>query len=172
MARKVKRKGPTKRVRLAAALREAMGPVMRAHGFDHPPKSKGDYSNIFPRADQWYRWVGDECQMVEAYWPFGHAPKFRLSWWDNRNMGGSDPWVTYNLQCSRPNLVFDSSPFGGLWPISHTVRRAMRRLPDLLTYWETGATTPYLGLHAPGRHFVTFDEVTSALPRRAAEPIR
>jgi hypothetical protein len=32
----VKRKRPSKRVPLAAALRAAMEPVMRAHGFDHP----------------------------------------------------------------------------------------------------------------------------------------
>ncbi|HVI32800.1 hypothetical protein [Phenylobacterium sp.] len=172
MARTVKRKGPTKRVRLAAALREAMGPLMRAHGFDHPPKSNPGYSNLHPRADQWYRWVGDERQVVEVDWAEYSKPKFLIRWWDDSKLLESGHMLTFLLEVPGGRFVrpLGIGAFGGLWPISFTVRKAMERLQQLLTYWDTGVTSPRLGLDDPHRQPFPFKEWEPELPRPASEP--
>jgi len=148
LARAVKR--PTKRVRLAAALREAMEPLMRAHGFDHPPKSARRWNNWFARADYWERWVGENRQEVYGYWPWRNS--FRLVWSDdaiNRERGRK---TDFHLQSWR---VWPISPalcgqsFGGLRPVDSAVRLAVRRVEALLRYWETGEAAAHLGLDQP-----------------------
>jgi hypothetical protein len=155
-------KRPTKRVRLAAALREAMEPLMRAHGFDHPPKSARTWSNRHPRADYWFRWVGEERQVIQTYWDKWSAPKFGLSWWDDENNRARGRLVTFSLQSWRlgplsPTIRGES--FGGLWPVPFAVRLAMKRLDALLAHWEDGAASPYLGLDAPLKHYVSLEEL-------------
>jgi hypothetical protein len=60
--------------------------------------------------------------------------------------------------------------FGGSWPITFTVRLAMRRVHDLLTYWEDGTTSPYLGLDDPERQFVRLDEWEPNVPELGSGP--
>lgn len=160
MARAVKRKRPSKRVRLAAALREAMDPLMRAHGFDHPPKdAPSQWSNIFPRVDYWQRWVGENRQAVYAYWPWRNS--FRLVWTDDAINRVEGYGVDFYLQSWR---IWPLSPtirgtsFSGFRPIRSSVRLATRRMEALLRYWETGETSPYLGLDAPVRQLPWSEE--------------
>jgi hypothetical protein len=147
----VKRTQPTKRVRLAAAVREAMAPFMRAHGFDHPPKTAYSYTNQYPRVDHWYRWVGDERQCLALVWANYTAPRFSIEWWDDSKLVGGRHMPRFYLRPWRLRFMgrtLYGGCFGGLWPISTTVRRAMKRFEELLNHWDTGEASPNLGLDA------------------------
>jgi hypothetical protein len=149
-------KRQTKRVRLAAALREAMEPLMRAHGFDHPPKSLDLWDSLRPRADHWERWVGEDRQEITARWDKWNRPKFRLRWSDDAINRARGYWTVFELAPWRLGFLTPLIPggwFGGLRPIGWTVRLAVRRTEQLLHYWEGGEPSPHLGLDRPVPHF-------------------
>jgi hypothetical protein len=156
------RKKPSKRVRLAKALRAEMTPFMRSNGFDHPPRDEWPPSVSFPRADSWVRVKDGREHGLNLDWD-DHAPRFYVEWYSEKLDRELGLCAVFSLDHS-PRVIpgMRRARFGGwTWSIPRTVRLAMRTIGELVTYLDGGPRSANINTDEPnflGRQTPGYDE--------------
>lgn len=133
------KKEPSKRVRMAKALRSEMAPFMRSHGFDHPPREKWYAGVSLPRADAWVRVKDGREQGVNLTW-LRHEARFGIEWYSETLDREFGRCALFAVNPHPPLIAgLPGGLYGGwTWSVPRTVRLAMRRLGELVTYFDGG----------------------------------
>lgn len=138
----------TERVRLAKALRDAVAPLMRAYGYDHPTTEVAR-NYLCYRPDIWQRRRDGVVDVVSIEWPWNERPLFRIEWEVRQDWLGGESDVHYGageLLARRwkwgPFEQFNGD-FRSRGKIDAIVAVALERLKEL----EEGLRTSVPGFH-------------------------
>jgi hypothetical protein len=144
----VKSKPPSKRVRLAAAVREVIGPVLREWGFENPPKGSPDWFNA-SRPNTWVRQRDGFTDEIYFRWDKNGYATFAMSMLTTQverlMPGATVPLITrfYDIEIAAWYIPGLGTLGYGAWigygrSIRHSVRLALKRLKQANRYLLTG----------------------------------
>lgn len=153
MARAVarKKKPPTKRVRMAEAIRQAIGPLMRSYGFENPAKGQ-HHDTTSARRDNWFRVRGPYRDEVDVQW-WDSRPKFRINFRTTqaeRSPWGLNEWGwTHRFSASSWRFRWGGFLLRGHFTsrfltVDGAVRLALHRLPLMNAFLLSGERSDYL----------------------------
>ena len=140
-----KTKKATKRVRLAAALRDAIAPQMRGYGFENPTTQAARLRGASSRRDVWARERNGRREEVDVQWLDYGQCRFAINF-TTQPLEGFEPTSPDRVRTWR--LAFGRIDVSGAWfgrgTIQSTVARAARRLEAVNRYFMEGAPSYFI----------------------------